>query len=152
MNTDNLARVLYDALKDEDPRIASLLGPDIDALRPVLSTLLAEAAAQQWVRQKVEARVAQLAQTTPTALRDAADRFERECPDAGGPMDLCMCHAAAQLRDWADEREAANKYAQAISAPPSPEVCATIRKRIEDGTAPRRRVRRRPAATEEPTS
>lgn len=38
-------------------------------------------------------------------LREAADRFERECPDADGPMELCMCHAAEPLREWADEAQ-----------------------------------------------
>ncbi|WP_129293169.1 hypothetical protein [Streptomyces lydicus] len=36
-------------------------------------------------------------------LREAADRFEAECPDAGGSMDLCMCHAAEPLRRMADD-------------------------------------------------
>ena len=38
-------------------------------------------------------------------LREAADRFERECPDAGGSMGLCMCHAAEPLREWAAEAQ-----------------------------------------------
>jgi hypothetical protein len=38
-------------------------------------------------------------------LREAADWFERECPDAGGSMDLCMCHAAEPLRQWVDEAQ-----------------------------------------------
>lgn len=35
--------------------------------------------------------------------REAADRFEDECPDQGGSLELCMCHAAQPLRQWADE-------------------------------------------------
>jgi hypothetical protein len=47
----------------------------------------------------------QSAQITAIVLRETADRFEQECPDAGGGLDLCMCHASTVLRDWADEAE-----------------------------------------------
>lgn len=40
-------------------------------------------------------------------FREAADRFEAECPDAEGELDLCMCHAADVLREWADEADPA---------------------------------------------
>lgn len=45
------------------------------------------------------------AEITAIVLREAADRFEAECPDADGTLDLCMCHAATVLREWADEAE-----------------------------------------------
>ena len=35
-------------------------------------------------------------------LLAAADRFEAGCPDAGGDLDLCTCHAAEPLRRMAD--------------------------------------------------
>lgn len=38
-----------------------------------------------------------------TALREAADLFEERCPDANGDLELCMCHAADELRRMADE-------------------------------------------------
>lgn len=52
--TSDLIRVLYDALVDEDPRVAPLFGHDTDSLRPVLSTVLAEAAAQQWIQEQLD--------------------------------------------------------------------------------------------------
>ncbi|HET6636816.1 MAG TPA: hypothetical protein VFH77_17505 [Streptomyces sp.] len=36
-------------------------------------------------------------------LRDAADWFERACPDVEALLPVCMCHAAAELRRLADE-------------------------------------------------
>ncbi|MDR3084304.1 MAG: hypothetical protein LBV60_25890 [Streptomyces sp.] len=48
-------------------------------------------------------------------LRETADRFERECPDAGGAMDLCMCHAAEPLRAWADEAQHGDNAEMAAS-------------------------------------
>lgn len=36
-------------------------------------------------------------------LRKAADQFEERCPDASGGLQLCMCHAADELRRMADE-------------------------------------------------
>jgi len=47
------------------------------------------------------------AEITAIVLRETADRFERECPDADGSLDLCMCHAADVLREWADEADPA---------------------------------------------
>lgn len=35
-------------------------------------------------------------------LLAAADWFETGCPDAGGDLELCMCHAAEPLRRMAD--------------------------------------------------
>lgn len=52
--TSELTRVLYDALYDEDPRVAALFGHDTDILRPVLCTVLAEAAAQQWIQTQLD--------------------------------------------------------------------------------------------------
>ncbi|QBJ94484.1 hypothetical protein D0Z67_29390 (plasmid) [Streptomyces seoulensis] len=49
-----LARVLYNALHDEDPRVAPLFGHDTDILRPVLSTVLAEAATQRWIQKQLD--------------------------------------------------------------------------------------------------
>ncbi|MEV0443502.1 hypothetical protein AB0I84_13180 [Streptomyces spectabilis] len=37
--------------------------------------------------------------------RAAADAFEEQCPEAGGGLDLCMCHAADELRRMADEAQ-----------------------------------------------
>jgi hypothetical protein len=34
-------------------------------------------------------------------LHEAAAWFERQCPEAGGAFELCMCHAAGPLRDLA---------------------------------------------------
>ncbi|WP_431980066.1 hypothetical protein [Streptomyces qinglanensis] len=47
-------------------------------------------------------------------LRAAARKFEAECPDAGGQLPLCMCHAAVPLRELADaaERDDAGKDTQ----------------------------------------
>lgn len=45
------------------------------------------------------------AEITAIVLREAADRFEQECPDVDGELDLCMCHAAPVLRRWADEAQ-----------------------------------------------
>jgi hypothetical protein len=45
------------------------------------------------------------AEITAIVLRETADRFEQECPDADGELDLCMCHAAPVLRRWADETD-----------------------------------------------
>jgi hypothetical protein len=45
------------------------------------------------------------AEITAIVLREAADRFEQECPDADGALDLCMCHAAEVLREWVDEAD-----------------------------------------------
>lgn len=49
----------------------------------------------------------QAAEITAIVLRETADRFEQECPDADGSLDLCMCHAAGVLREWADEADPA---------------------------------------------
>jgi hypothetical protein len=55
---------------------------------------------------------------------------------------------ARNLRRWAlerrEEREAARRYHEAVTAPMSPEAAAYLRKRLEDGTAPRRKVFRKP--------
>ena len=45
------------------------------------------------------------AEITAIVLRETADRFEQECPDADGGLDLCMCHASTVLRQWADEAD-----------------------------------------------
>jgi len=45
------------------------------------------------------------AEITAIVLREAADRFNQECPDSDGSLDLCMCHAADVLREWADEAD-----------------------------------------------
>jgi hypothetical protein len=42
-----------------------------------------------------------------------------------------------------EDRKAARRYDRAVMAPPSPEAAAYIRKRLQDGTAPVRRIRRR---------
>jgi len=55
---------------------------------------------------KIRADIArESAEITAIVLREAADRFEQECPDADGELDLCMCHAATVLRQWADEAD-----------------------------------------------
>lgn len=57
---------------------------------------------------KVRAAAArQAAEITAIVLRETADRFEQECPDADGGLDLCMCHAATVMRRWADETDPA---------------------------------------------
>ena len=35
-------------------------------------------------------------------VHEVADLFEAQCPEAGGSLDLCMCHAAEPLRGIAD--------------------------------------------------
>lgn len=42
-----------------------------------------------------------------------------------------------------EERKAARRYERAVMTPPSPEAAAYIRKRLEEGTAPTRTIRRR---------
>lgn len=55
---------------------------------------------------KIRADIArESAEITAIVLRETADRFEQECPDADGALDLCMCHAAPVLRGWADEAQ-----------------------------------------------
>lgn len=59
---------------------------------------------------KVRADTArEAAEITAIVPREAADRFEQECPDADGELDLCMCHAAEVLREWAAEAEGAQR-------------------------------------------
>lgn len=58
--------------------------------------------------EKIRADVArEAAEITAIVLRETADRFEAECPDADGGLELCMCHAAGVLREWADETDPA---------------------------------------------
>ena len=62
----------------------------------------------QQLAEKVRADIArESAEITAIVLREAADRFEAGCPDADGELDLCMCHAATVLREWADEADPA---------------------------------------------
>ncbi|MFI7010009.1 hypothetical protein [Streptomyces sp. NPDC050145] len=58
------------------------------------------------------------------ALAEAADWFERDCPDSGGPMNLCMCHASEPLRAWADEAQQHEPEPRRIPIPGIPECAA----------------------------
>ncbi|MET9012290.1 hypothetical protein ABZX74_15430 [Streptomyces olivaceoviridis] len=64
-----------------------------------MSSSRAAAFAEQ-VRRDIAREAAEI---TAVILRETADRFEQECPDVDGELDLCMCHAATVLRQWADE-------------------------------------------------
>lgn len=55
--------------------------------------------------------IREAAEITAIVLRETADRFEQECPDADGELDLCMCHAATVLREWADAADPARSAA-----------------------------------------
>lgn len=73
----------------------------------------------------------------------------RQAVDAG-PVGSCCAHLIrAALNPPAgltpEEREAADAYAAKLNAPPSAATLAFIAERIADGTAPRRKVRRRAA-------
>ncbi|MER5882687.1 hypothetical protein ABT160_02545 [Streptomyces sp. NPDC001941] len=65
-----------------------------------------EKAMPNTIADKIRADIArETAEITAIVLREAADRFEAACPDANGELDVCMCHAAPVLRDWASEAE-----------------------------------------------
>lgn len=67
-----------------------------------------------------------------------------------GPVGSCCAHLIrAALNPPAgltvEEREAADAYSAKLNTPPSAATLAAIAERIADGTAPRRKVRRRAA-------
>ncbi|GGS41368.1 hypothetical protein F2B00_22195 [Streptomyces parvus] len=90
-----------------------------------------------------------------TGLQRQAARAEatvarvRQAVDAGpvGPCCAHLIHAALNPPTGltAEEREAADAYAAKLNTPPSAATLAAIAERIADGTAPRRKVRRRAA-------
>ncbi|MFE3429863.1 hypothetical protein [Streptomyces sp. NPDC059171] len=73
----------------------------------------------------------------------------RQTVDAG-PVGACCAHIIRAALNppaslTAEEREAADAYAAKLNTPPSAATLAAIAERIADGTAPRRKVRRRAA-------
>lgn len=132
---------------DDDTTVVMLSGPNREPYWVELDTERTDA-----LRNALAGPEPEAAPTVDraTVLREAADRFERECPDPGGPMDLCMCHATEPLREWADEQEAADAYARAINAPLNETTCEAIRRRLESGPPPRRLVRRLAAEAQQP--
>jgi len=73
----------------------------------------------------------------------------RQAVDAG-PVGSCCAHLIhAALNPptglTVEERKAADAYAAKLNTPPSAATLAAIAERIADGTAPRRKVRRRAA-------
>lgn len=90
---------------------------DVESLRDQLaavcgSTTVAERMQeQQQFINTLTARVTEL-EARPTraqVLREAARKFQTECPEAGGQLPLCMCHAADPLRELADTAEAGDR-------------------------------------------
>ncbi|PWG13946.1 hypothetical protein DF268_08765 [Streptomyces sp. V2] len=53
------------------------------------------------IRSVEEARAA-IAAYRVQVLVEAALWFERRCPEAGGTLPLCMCHAAPELRRYSE--------------------------------------------------
>jgi len=101
--TDHTTAAIVAALQQRAGELSALAE---EQMRPSL-----EERAQEWNEAAAVARrTGKAAAQAPAidraaVLREAADRFERECPDAGGSMGLCMCHAAEPLRRWADEAQ-----------------------------------------------
>jgi len=56
---------------------------------------------------------------------------------------LVECPTPEAAHEAIEERAGANAYERAINTPPSAEACAVLRQRLQDGTAPRRKVTRR---------
>jgi hypothetical protein len=81
--------------------------------------------------------------------------IQARCPACGGHSLMLAdggyitcrrldCPNPEAAHDAIEERAGANAYERAVTAPPSAEACAAMRKRLESGSPPRRKVRTTP--------